>query len=578
MKKFYCLVIAVLFVFCSHKQKNSMITGNINYEGNAPTDSVYIGLYPLGAERYLGGYEQLQTTMAADFSMQVDPGLYTLVLYSYEYEKFRQNLFIPDKETTIHLDIFLPRLGVPDSIGSVDFHGGTSPNTMNWRENRPMEKRGNIWVLSDPSIIDKGEKYQIWVNGQVMWDLREKDYTVIHGWTTINNLYSGGEIIFDPSLYARPKKEPTVKITGVKKEYDLAGLAAELNTLRNNARKVYPQLAKLEEDKRDSIYLELCNEYDALAQKHPQFSQPIIEAKISSLSNLHPQFVKLRKLWSEARGDTAKIYAYYQTNALEGFVSDMKTMLDQLDPNSYLLKGWFADDFLFLDDVVQRSPAIKKQLHINDNHFSDYLLSFANNAKSDQCAANIYYIIGSSFVRSQDQEKQLKGEKVLEQLVENYPQNRNVQAGYVDLVLQSIKVTAGSEAPNFNVKTLAGDSLRLSDLRGKFVFLDFWGSWCGPCRGETPYLKKLDQAFPKEKFQLIGLANDDLSSLSKYIQDEQILYPNVLASQDLLKEYGISAYPTTFLINPDGKIAAKNLRGEKLVELVKNKMREYNAQ
>lgn len=140
-------------------------------------------------------------------------------------------------------------------------------------------------------------------------------------------------------------------------------------------------------------------------------------------------------------------------------------------------------------------------------------------------------------------------------------------------MLVSQKLKPGAMAPAFEVETLKGDKIKLADYKGKFVFIDFWGSWCGPCKGEIPHIKKLTQNIPNTKLQVLGLANDKLDALTKYIKDAEIEYPNAIANKELLGAYGISAFPTTFLINPTGKIVAKNLRGEKLTELIKEHMK-----
>jgi peroxiredoxin len=139
----------------------------------------------------------------------------------------------------------------------------------------------------------------------------------------------------------------------------------------------------------------------------------------------------------------------------------------------------------------------------------------------------------------------------------------------------SQRLKAGVKAPEFKIETLKGKHIKLSDFRGKFVFLDFWGSWCGPCRREIPNIKKLNETISKDKLQILGLAKDKITDLTKYINENDITYPNAWADDEFLSKYGITAFPTTFLIAPDGKIVAKNLRGEKLVELVREKMEEY---
>ena len=68
-------------------------------------------------------------------------------------------------------------------------------------------------------------------------------------------------------------------------------------------------------------------------------------------------------------------------------------------------------------------------------------------------------------------------------------------------------------APDFEIQTVAGKHMKLSDFRNKFVFLDFWGTWCGPCRAEIPNIKKMANTIPSDKLQVIGLAKDESAKL-----------------------------------------------------------------
>jgi thiol-disulfide isomerase/thioredoxin len=568
-----CLLLSLSFLFCSIVEESSVISGNIIYEGAAPTDTVYVGLYPLGSDRLLGGYEQLEKIMDTNFKMEVDPGLYTLAIYSFEFELYRELIYIPDNKTKFHLDINLPRVGIPADISEVKIKA----SYCKWRIKDAVEldKEDGVWKLKDTSILKKGERYQIMVNGLHRWDMKEKNYDIIHGWTTINSLYSGGDVIFDPSLYRQPMKDADVKITGVAHDYDLKMLAQNIFFLKDQVRSTQMNMRNFSESQLDSTYQFLINQFDKLEEKYKNpFEQVFLEQRISSLSYSHPAFYKLRKLWREARGDTSIINAFYQSDIIVDYFKDNIELFQRLKPDSYLLNGNFARNFSSLDYYLKKSPRIRKELNLKNDHFFEKLMGFAENTKSKSCAATIYYSLGSNYARSDINDDQQKGELLLKRLKNDFPKSRYVTGDYVDNLLQGLKVVVGNKAPVFNVETLNGDSLSLSKLKGKFVFLDFWGSWCGPCRGEIPNIKKLYTSFSRDDLFVLGMAKDDSTDLINCIKKENITYPNTLASKELIKEYGITSYPTTLLIAPDGKILAKNLRGEKLVKLVKKKMEE----
>jgi len=116
-------------------------------------------------------------------------------------------------------------------------------------------------------------------------------------------------------------------------------------------------------------------------------------------------------------------------------------------------------------------------------------------------------------------------------------------------------------APDFKAKDLDGHELSLEALKGKVVLLNFWATWCGPCRAEIPDLIKL-QSFYKDRMQIVGLVvdDDDERVVRAVVRDEGINYPVALTTPEVRMAYGgIAALPTLFVINTEGKVVQKHV-------------------
>jgi len=116
-------------------------------------------------------------------------------------------------------------------------------------------------------------------------------------------------------------------------------------------------------------------------------------------------------------------------------------------------------------------------------------------------------------------------------------------------------------APDFNVKDLDGVELTLQKYKGKVVLLNFWATWCGPCRAEISGLIRIQEAY-KDRLQIIGMDVDDNDAerLRAFVKDKGINYPVAMTSVPVRLAYGgISALPTLFVINQEGKMVQKHV-------------------
>jgi thiol-disulfide isomerase/thioredoxin len=132
-------------------------------------------------------------------------------------------------------------------------------------------------------------------------------------------------------------------------------------------------------------------------------------------------------------------------------------------------------------------------------------------------------------------------------------------------------ITKSGPAPDFTLQTLDGESMRLSDLRGKAVLLNFWATWCSPCKIEMPWFIELQKQYGSQGLQIVGVAMDDSGKedIAKFAKDMGVNYPVLLGKEAVGQAYGgVFALPESFFIGRDGKIVDKiiGLKGKAEIE------------
>jgi len=121
----------------------------------------------------------------------------------------------------------------------------------------------------------------------------------------------------------------------------------------------------------------------------------------------------------------------------------------------------------------------------------------------------------------------------------------------------------GGSAPDFSLSDLSGKEYRLSDLRGKVVLLEFWATWCPPCRESIPAMNELYKKYNEKGLLLLGISVDKGQNIAEdllsFVREYSISYPVLLDTKNINNIYGIYSIPTTVLIDKEGKIVLKNI-------------------
>ncbi|MFM2137706.1 MAG: hypothetical protein RJA57_13 [Bacteroidota bacterium] len=148
-----------------------------------------------------------------------------------------------------------------------------------------------------------------------------------------------------------------------------------------------------------------------------------------------------------------------------------------------------------------------------------------------------------------------------------------IRPGAIHAQTPSVGTRQGQLATDVALPTIQGDTLRLSNFRGQVVLLDFWASWCGPCRVANKGLTKIYSRYHKKGFEIYSVSLDnDPDEWVRAIKKDKITWKQVIATGSwnapVARQWNIEAIPTTFLIGRDGRIIAMDLEGSALEKVL----------
>ncbi len=279
-----------------------------------------------------------------------------------------------------------------------------------------------------------------------------------------------------------------------------------------------------------------------------------------------------KKLEVEADGDSPKGYVSIKGGAKDNeFLKATDALGMEMQKEAKRLGEAFNS--AMEDNNKLKQESIKEQFIDYQKNSTVRVKSLIRDMKTSPA---VFYAL-----RLLDREVQEKEFPFLDSLAQQFkkmPEKPNYATFFIQEIEQKQALAIGRVAPEIELETPAGKIIKLSSLRGKYVLIDFWASWCGPCRQENPNVVKIYDKYKHKNFEILGVSLDDnKAKWVNAIDKDNLKWMHVSDlrswNSSVVPLYQLQAIPATVLLDPNGVIIAKNLRGEslgtKLAEVLK---------
>ncbi len=290
-------------------------------------------------------------------------------------------------------------------------------------------------------------------------------------------------------------------------------------------------------------------------------------AKMKAIDDKQLELLETYKEIDPLLGAVAAINTYLSfPNNQEGYYSELDYFANEFfhfvdfENAYYSYNPWVFEAF---KEYAQTLSSINLEVDLHQSYLDDILSKVPVNSHAYQLALTG---IVTALQARKHPNYTLYGKRLIKKYDKAHPE---LIAGLKQKILGASAFLPGAVAPDFAQQTPAGEIMNLSDLRGKIVLVDFWASWCGPCRRENPNVKKVYEKYKDKGFDILGVSLDrNKASWERAIKQDGLPWHHVSDlkgwKNEVAQLYSVSSIPHTILLDQEGKIIASKLRAHTL--------------
>ncbi len=565
-------ILPVLFFLSSviFAQSSATVTGSVKVTLKEKPDTVYAGLYKYGAEIGESPIELLKVT-SAKFSFNAKPGNYSLGIWAFGTDRIERKIIVTNPDTPVKLEAELGRQGIDSETGSVivtgDFCGWNPMASI------PLSKKENVWVLENDSIIPDGTNYKFVVNSVMYPNHSAKNYSLSPEWSTMNSIKGKEKIVFNPELY-KADGTTAIKFTGTPFTDNFASAKKESENLFYELIQTISTIPRGDTSNVAKKYHYFKCKTDSLSNKYGlEAEQLFLRPYFDNIFFLSP--ISHHYMQGFKYNDSLASKAFHARPEILSIYEEINENYHKIDPKALTFDANIYFYTARLKHFIQLNPGFGKKHNVNSEYYDNFLDKFIDIAENPDDTESLLTSLISLYSDSFSSSKE-KAQKYADILFTRFPATPN--RDYINQKLKSFEQTPGWAIPDFNLELTNDTQTALKNYHGKFLFLEFWGISCPPCRMEVPHINELYKNTSRDTLEILGMnQSDSFENIAEFQKNFGIEYPTAKANNEIVTAFSVTGIPASFLFDPDGKLIVRDLRGEDLTKKVKEYISSYKS-